>query len=275
MRSSNPVFRRRFPSSDGYAAFGTDAAAATTPYGFNGTYGGGNPYTITHRQQHQAPAAGRMTMDDVIAHTSVTLGTVAVGALLAWFALPVTAAGYGVAFGTGLVAMLLGLVQWFRRTASPTLIISYAAFKGVSLGVISHMSNEAWQGVPVQAVLGTMAVFAGMLLAYKTQLIRVTQHYYRIGMAIAFGFMLLLVVNLLFAAFGGDLVSGGPGILVGAVGVLLGAFFLSLDFKRIEDGVRYGAPRSESWLAAFGLTLSLVWLYVEMLRLITLLRGDD
>jgi uncharacterized YccA/Bax inhibitor family protein len=93
-------------------------------------------------------------------------------------------------------------------------------------------------------------------------------------MAIAIGFLLLLVANLVLGLFGADLGlrSGGLGVLVAVVGVLLGAFFLSLDFQQIEDGIRYGAPERESWLAAFGLTLSLVWIYLEMLRLISILR---
>jgi uncharacterized YccA/Bax inhibitor family protein len=142
--------------------------------------------------------------------------------------------------------------------------------------VLSRFYNEAWQGAPVQAVLGTIAVFAGMLFAYKTRIIRVTARYQRIGMAVAIGFVLALAVNLLFAAFGNSnglgLATGGLGIVFCLLGVCLGAFFLSLDFKQIEDGIRGGAPQRESWLAAFGLTLSLVWIYLELLRLIAILR---
>jgi uncharacterized YccA/Bax inhibitor family protein len=278
MRSSNPVFSRRgFSRGDGYAGFG--GQQGTVPQAQGNPYAGTNPYYTD--QQLQAPPAApprsaAMTMDDVVTRTGITLGTVLVGALVAWFVLPLN---MGIAIGSALVAMVLGLIQSFKRTPSPVLIVGYAAFEGVFLGMISEVYNAQWQGAPVQAVLGTMAVFAGMLIAYKTRLIRVTRRYYRIGMAIAIGFLLLMVVNMLFAAFGGGdglgVRSGGLGMLVGIVGVLLGAFFLSLDFKQIEDGVRYGAPRGESWLAAFGLTLSLVWIYLEMLRLIAILRGDD
>jgi uncharacterized YccA/Bax inhibitor family protein len=298
MRSSNPVFSRRgFSRGDGYAGFGGRQGAAPqapgnpyaqggNPYAGTNPYAGANPYNTApdQLQTYQAPPtappqAGRMTMDDVVMRTAITLGTVILGALVAWFVLPVSGTSYGIAVGSALIAMVLGLVQSFKRTPSPALIVGYAAFEGVFLGVISEMYNTRWQGAPVQAVLGTMAVFAGMLIAYRTRLVRVTQRYYRIGMAIAIGFVLLMMVNLLFSAFGGGdglgLRSGGLGIVVGIIGVLLGAFFLSLDFKQIEDGIRYGAPRNESWLAAFGLTLSLVWIYLEMLRLIAILRGDD
>lgn len=93
------------------------------------------------------------------------------------------------------------------------------------------------------------------------------------------GFMLLMVVNLLFSVFGGGdglgFRSGGLGILFGVIGIILGACFLALDFKQVEDGVNFGAPREEAWLAAFGLTMTLVWIYLEMLRLLSILNGDD
>nr|WP_066956335.1 Bax inhibitor-1/YccA family protein [Streptomyces lushanensis] len=98
-------------------------------------------------------------------------------------------------------------------------------------------------------------------------------------MAAAMGFVLLMVANMLFSVFGGGdglgFRSGGLGIVFGIVGIVLGACFLALDFKQVEDGVAYGAPREESWLAAFGLTLTLVWIYLEMLRLLSILQGND
>ena len=131
----------------------------------------------------------------------------------------------------------------------------------------------------MQAVLGTMAVFAAVLVMYKTRIIRVNRRFYRFAMAAAVGFILLMMVNLLFAAFGGGdglgFRSGGMGILFGVVGIVIGALFLALDFKQVEDGISYGAPREESWLAAFGLTLTLVWIYLEFLRLIAILQGND
>ncbi|MCZ4122894.1 Bax inhibitor-1/YccA family membrane protein [Streptomyces sp. H39-S7] len=304
MRSSNPVFSRRgFSRGDGYAGFGTQQQGAApqgsgnpyaqqgnpnAPQGGNPYAQGGNPYATADQQQltpeqlqqmYQAPPAGpaqtgRMTMDDVVMRTGMTLGTVVVGAALAWALLPVN---LGIAVAFSLVALVFGMIQAFKATPVPALILAYAFFEGIFLGVWSHMYNNVWSGAPLQAVLGTMAVFVGMLVAYKTRLIRVTARYQRIGMAIAIGFVLLMFVNLLFVLFGaapdGGLRSNGPlGIIVGVIAICLGAFFLSLDFKQIEDGLRYGAPQNESWLAAFGLTLSLVWIYLEMLRLISILR---
>jgi uncharacterized YccA/Bax inhibitor family protein len=176
--------------------------------------------------------------------------------------------------------MVLAFVQSFKRRPSPALILSYAAFEGVFLGVISSaVSTYIADGVVAQAVLGTMAVFAGVLVAYKAGWIRVNRRFYGFVMAAALGFVLLMVVNLLFTVFGGGdglgFRSGGLGLLFGAIGVILGACFLALDFKQVEDGIAYGAPKEEAWLAAFGLTLTLVWIYMEFLRLVAILNSSD
>ncbi|MFD7442373.1 Bax inhibitor-1/YccA family protein [Streptomyces sp. NPDC059909] len=295
MRSSNPVFSRRgFSRDNGYAGFNTapqagGPAVGTNPY----AQGAGNPYATNPYAPAdaqlgappQAPARTNvMTIDDVVARTAMTLGTVVLTAILSWVLLPVDPANigksYGIAVGAALVAFVLALVQSFKRKASPALILAYAAFEGVFLGVISSaVSTYIADGVVAQAVLGTMAVFAGVLIAYKMRWIRVTRRFYGFVMAAAMGFLLLMAVNLLFAVFGGGdglgFRSGGLGILFGVIGVILGACFLALDFKQVEDGIAYGAPREESWLAAFGLTMTLVWIYLEMLRLLSILQGDD
>ncbi|MFH9673237.1 Bax inhibitor-1/YccA family protein [Streptomyces sp. NPDC017405] len=284
MRSSNPVFSRRgFSRDNGYAGFNTAPQAgyaqadphAQNPYAQN-------PYAQPDaRYGTQAPAtADRMTMDDVVVRSALTLGTVAVGAVLAWALLPVSGTSYGLAVGSALVAFVLAMVQSFKRTPSPALILGYAAFEGVFLGVFSEMFNSRWSGAPFQAVLGTMAVSAATLLVYKAGWIRVTARYARIGISIAVAFMVVMAVNLLLVAFGvaenGGLRSFGPlGAIVGILAIVLGAFFLTLDFKQIEDGIAYGAPRNESWLAAFGLTMTLVWIYVEMLRLVAIFSSND
>ncbi|WP_327710802.1 Bax inhibitor-1/YccA family protein [Streptomyces sp. NBC_00464] len=295
MRSSNPVFSRRgFSRDNGYAGFNASPQAGAPAAGAN-PYAQGtapNPYaTNPYAQQDsqygapQAPVrSGVMTIDDVVTRTALTLGTVVLGAAAAWALLPVDEANlgksYGIAIGAAIVAFVLSLVQSFKRKPVPALIIAYAAFEGVFLGVISSaVSTYISPGVVMQAVMGTMCVFAGVLIAYKMRWIRVTRRFYGFVMAAAMGFMLLMVVNLLFAAFGGGdglgFRSGGLGILFGVVGILLGACFLALDFKQVEDGIAYGAPREESWLAAFGLTMTLVWIYLEMLRLLSILSGDD
>ncbi|GAA4916549.1 Bax inhibitor-1/YccA family protein [Streptomyces coeruleoprunus] len=292
MRSSNPVFSRRgFSRDNGYAGFNAQQqaggpAAGTNPYATN-PYAT-NPYAQQDGQlgaPTQAPArTGVMTIDDVVSRTAITLGTVFVTAALAWFLLPVDPANlgksYGIAIGAALVAFVFAMIQSFKRKASPALILAYAAFEGVFLGVISSaVTTYVTAGAVPQAVLGTMSVFAGVLIAYKMRWIRVTRRFYGFVMAAAIGFVLLMAVNMLFAVFGGGdglgFRSGGLGIMFGIIGIILGACFLALDFKQVEDGITYGAPREESWLAAFGLTMTLVWIYMEFLRLVQIFAGED
>ncbi|MFJ8016383.1 Bax inhibitor-1/YccA family protein [Streptomyces sp. NPDC096339] len=282
MRSSNPVFSRRGFSRDngGYAGFDAQhQQAGTNPYATN-------PYaTDPMTGMPQAPArTNAMTMDDVVSRTGMTLGTLIVTATLSWVLLPVDPANlgksYGIGIGAALVAFVLAMVQSFKRKPVPALILGYAALEGVFLGVISAAtSTYLGAGVVIQAVMGTMCVFAAVLLAYKMGWIRVNRRFTGFVMAAALGFILLMVANSLFALFGGGdglgFRSGGLGIVFGIVGVILGACFLAMDFKQVEDGVTYGAPREEAWLAAFGLTLTLVWIYLEMLRLFQILSGDD
>ncbi|MEV8088216.1 Bax inhibitor-1/YccA family protein [Streptomyces nigra] len=297
MRSSNPVFSRRgFSRDNGYAGFNAAPQAGDAAVGTQGNpYAqpqAGNPYAQNPYAQQdlqygapQAPAtADRMTMDDVLMRTGTTLGVLIVTAALAWATLPVDDANisrsYGIAIGAGLIGMVLGLVQSFKRKASPALILAYAAFEGVFLGVVSSVvDNRIASGAAMQAVLGTMAVFAAVLVAYKAGWIRVNRRFVGFVMAAALGFIALMAINLLFAVFGGGdglgFRSGPLGILFGVIGILLGACFLALDFKQVEDGIAYGAPREESWLAAFGLTLTLVWIYMEFLRIIAILNSND
>ncbi|MGW4548375.1 Bax inhibitor-1/YccA family protein [Streptomyces violaceorubidus] len=307
MRSRNPVFSRRgFSRDNGYAGFnaapqagGPAVATQANPYA-QGTQGNpyaqpsaGNPYAQNPYSQPdqqfgappQAPATtGRMTMDDVVIRTASTLGVLVVTAALAWALLPVDDANinrsYGIGIGAALIGMVLALVQSFKRKPTPALILSYAAFEGVFLGVVSSVvDNRIADGAAMQAVIGTMAVFAGVLIAYKAGWIRVNRRFYGFVMAAALGFVILMAVNLLFAVFGGGdglgFRSGALGVVFGIVGIILGACFLALDFKQVEDGLAYGAPREEAWFAAFGLTLTLVWIYLEFLRLIAILNSND
>ncbi|MEU1081644.1 Bax inhibitor-1/YccA family protein [Streptomyces sp. NPDC005908] len=286
MKSSNPIFARSGFTRSPDRAY-TDADRLQ-PTGVGSTVDHTvNPYAADGRirlVKDETADRATMTVDDVVVRTASTLGTVALTAVLSWLLLPVDEAGigrsYGIAVAAALVAFVLSLVQAFKRSPSPALILGYAAFEGVFLGVISSAtSTYIAPGVVVQAVLGTFAVSAGVLIAYRMRWIRVTRRFYGFVLASAAGFLLLTVANLLFSAFGaGDglgFSSGGLGVVFGVVGILLGACFLALDFKQVEDAIAYGAPRDESWLAAFGLTMTLVWIYLEALRVLSILQSDN
>jgi uncharacterized YccA/Bax inhibitor family protein len=274
VKSSNPIFSRR----------GFDRPAGAAPAGdllVNPYARGGGP--SLRKESPAARLTMTMTMDDVIVRTAATLGTVVLTAALSWAVLPVDpdalGRSYGIAVAAAVTAFVLSLVQAFRRTPSPALILGYAAFEGVFLGVISDTtSTYVAPGVIVQAVLGTFAVSAGVLIAYRMRWIRVTRRFFGFVLASATGFLLLAAADLLLSALGAGnglgLGSGGLGAVFGIAGVLLGACFLPLDFRHVEDAIAYGAPREESWLAAFGLTATLVWIYLEALRVLTVLRDD-
>lgn len=293
MRSSNPVLSRRGAfgapqagpqQAPQYGApYGQQPSGSGNPFGGNAAQYGQQPQygrqmspdqlNQMYRQQSAGPVqTGRMTIDDVVAKTALTLLTVVVFGALAWALLP--AENYAWAFASMLAAFGVGMFITFKRSVHPGLVIAYAALEGVFLGAASHAFENAYSGIVVQAVLGTAAIFVGMLWAYKSGRIRVTARYARIGIAIAIAFVLLMLVNLVFVAFaGGDGLRGGAmGIVFGVIGIALGAFFLSLDFHEVEQLVAAGAPEREAWRAAFGLTLSLVWIYLELLRLLAIFR---
>lgn len=288
MRSSNPIFTRW------NSARATDAGAAGAYHREPvGTAVGGRPAADHRTNPYASPAgpdagvragANAVTMDDVVVRTATTLGTVVLAAVLSWLLLPVDEANlgrsYGIAVGAALVGFVLSLVQSFRRSPAPALILGYAAVEGVFLGVLSStVSTYISAGVVVQAVLGTFAVAAGTLVAYRMRWIRVDRRFAGFVGAAATGFLLLLVADALFSAFGAGhglgFHSGALGIVFGLVGIVLGAAFLALDFRQVEDAVAYGAPREEAWLAAFGLTLTLVWIYLEVLRVLAIFNSND
>ncbi|MER6120976.1 Bax inhibitor-1/YccA family protein [Streptomyces sp. NPDC001743] len=282
MRTSNPIFSRWGTARDAGRADAYSRVAAVGATG--GPQPAGDYGTNPYASAGDGAGSTSVTMDDVVVRTATTLGTVALTAVLSWLLLPVDEAdigrSYGIAVVAAFVAFGLSMLQSFKRAPSPALILGYAAFEGVFLGTISSAtSTYISPGVVVQAVLGTFAVSAGVLIAYRMRWIRVTRRFMGFVAAAATGFVLLLLADLLFSAFGaGDGLgfrSGGPGIAFGVIGILLGAAFLALDFKQIEDAVAYGAPREEAWLAAFGLTLTLVWIYLEVLRVLTIFNSDN
>jgi uncharacterized YccA/Bax inhibitor family protein len=212
----------------------------------------------------------RMTVDDVVYRTGVMLVLAAVTGGLTW-ALDLGA----LALPAALVGLVLSLVIIFKQVMNPGVILAYAAIEGVFLGGISQLFNARYPGIVVQAVVGAAGVTGVMLALYKSGRIRVTPQFTKMVIGATLGFFVLIMVNLVASFFtdGGLGLREGPiGILVGVVAIGLAAMNLVLDFDMIERGARQGLPRRFGWFAAFGLMVTLVWLYVEMLRLLALLR---
>jgi uncharacterized YccA/Bax inhibitor family protein len=155
----------------------------------------------------------------------------------------------------------------------------YALLEGVVLGAISGLYDAVWNGIVLQAVCLTIGVFAVMLFLYGTRIIKVTDRL-RMGIIGATGAIFLVyLVNMVLSLFGASIPflhdSGPVGILISLVIVAVAAFNLLLDFDFVERGVAAGAPRQTEWYAAFGLLVTLVWLYLEVLRLLAILQGRD
>jgi len=213
---------------------------------------------------------GRMTVDDVIYRTGLLLVTAVVTGGLTW------ALGLGaLAFPAAIVGLVLALVIIFKQVMNPGVILAYAAVEGVFLGGISQMFNGLYPGIVVQAVVGTAGVTGVMLGLYKSGRIRVTPRFTKVVTGATIGFFVLIMVNLVAGIFtdGGLGLRQGPlGIAVGLFAIGLAAFNLVLDFDLVEQGARQGLPTRYGWFAAFGIMVTLVWLYVEILRLLSILR---
>lgn len=241
-----------------------------------------NENTFSPERRHfgsrQGPA---MTYDDVIIRTLGCLAVLLAGAAVPVFVLPGAAMSLMI---IGLVAgFTLGMINSFKREPVPALIIAYAAAEGLLLGGITQVMDAAYPGIALQAVVGTLAVFTATLVLFKSGKVRATPKAMRFFLIALVGYVVFSLVNLGLMLFGvlddpwgvrGIEVAGIPlGIIIGLLAVCMAAFSLIVDFTIIENGVRSGIPRRYSWSAAFGLTVTLVWLYMEILRLLAILRG--
>ena len=264
MRSSNPVLTRN-------DTFHRDAAVGgpLTDQHLESIYGQPS-YTPPGR----VTTGGRMTLDDVVAKTGLLFLLALVTAAGAW----VFEVGMGIAIVAALVGFGLAMVNSFKRQVSPPLVLAYAGVEGIFLGALTPVLSERFPGIAIQAVAGTAAAFMVMLLLYRSGRLRATPMFTKVLVGLGLGYLVFIIGNLAVTAFtdsGVALWEQSPlsiGISIFAVG--LASLFLILDFDQIERGIASGAPDTESWRAAFGLMVTLVWLYVEMLRLISLLRGD-
>ena len=219
---------------------------------------------------YAAPAAsslrtGRMTMDDVVMRTATLFAVlVAVGAF-AW-----GANSPGLALVGFLGGFVLAMVNIFSKKVRVPLIVAYAAAQGLALGTISRIYNEAYSGIVGQAVIGTLCAFGGILVAYRSGKIRVTPKFTRIMVGALMGYLVFSLITIFTERPG-----GATGLLVAVAAVALATFFLVLDFDQIEKSIAAGAPQEESWRMAFGLMVTIVWLYLEVLRLLSILRNSD
>jgi len=282
--ASNPVFSRidKQIKEGGYAGFDRRPAASQM------TGGAGLQDSLNSEQLqdlYNQPSAGpvqmrRVTLDDVVMKTLGLFSIVVLVAAVSWYfvaghlslSMPLMLAGM---FG----GLAVGLLIAFKKTISVPLIVLYAVVEGVLVGTISMVFEQRWPGVVTTAVIATMCTFAGMLLGYKSGLIKVTDKSRRIfGMAII-GYLLFSLANVVASfmgvgaswGFGGK--NGKLGIGISVLGVGLASYSLAIDFDSVDRAVAARLPEKYSWLMAHGLIVSLVWLYLEILRLLARMRN--
>lgn len=281
MESRNPVIARMEKDAErngGYAAFGTTTTAtAPAPGG----------YDVQPGVPVQAQPVGTpMTINDVIVRTAAMFVPLLITAYITW--------SVELSYGWVIVAALAatGFAFWgmLAKKIRPPVFLLYGALEGIFIGGTSYWfqryvdtSNFA-QGkdttnIVVLAVIGTLAAFVAVLVLYATRIIKVTNTFKKMMMIALFAYAGLAIVSLLSAIFfgAGDgwgfFGMGGLGILLCAAGVALASFTLALDFDAIEKSIAYGLPEEESWRLALGLTVTLVWLYLEILRLLAIVNS--
>ncbi len=275
LESRNPIFNREKEfQRGGYATFNTQTPSASDL-----------------QDMYNSPSAtsvdtGRMTIDDVVMRTGTLFAILLVTAAATF--IPITnrlnetgtvpAGALGIVIVAAIAGFALSLVVSFSKKVRPALIMAYAAAEGVFVGGISAVFEASYNGIVIQAVLGTLGAFTAMLLLYRSGLIKATPKFQKMLIIAGAGYLVFAVLNILLSAFHviPNVYSvGGLGLLVSAFGVALASLFLVLDFDFVEQGVRNGLPARYAWTAAFGLVVTLVWLYLEILRLLAILRGDN
>jgi len=260
MQSSNPILKRYEPKNG--AAVASASGSATPPSTFDTVVDGGG---------------ARITINDVIIKCGVLFVVTVVFAVVGWNLAP---SAPWIIFVGLIGGFALAMANSFMRNVNPILVLLYGAFEGLMLGGISTWYNtyaeaSEYNGIVLQAVVATMTTFGIMLVLYLTGVIKVTRKFASVMIVALVSYMVLGIASFIAALFGvgggwGFYGVGGLGLIICVAGVLLAAFFLLLDFEAINQGIAMGLPERESWRMAFGLLVTLVWLYLEFLRLLAI-----
>jgi len=247
---------------------------------------------------YAAPSAsavetGRMTVEDTVMKTLALFGILVVTAVVGWVW---SMAGVSVANPNpsaapmivgGLVGFVLAMVATFKKKPSVPVIIAYAAFEGLFVGGISAFFEFMFPGIVLQATLATLSVVGVTLALFASGKIRASARATKIFMIAMVGYLVFALLNLGLMLFNAPIaggafglysmkVAGIPlGLIIGVLVVIMAAYSLVLDFDQIQRGVRNGAARVYGWVGAFGIMVTIVWLYVEILRMIAILRGNN
>lgn len=284
--SSSPAFNRapvqqQAPYQQGQAPWGPPQS------GYQGSpqQGGFQPQQGYPQQGYpqqgyqQPPAGGVMTLDDVIIKTATTLLAVFLAAAATFMLLPESLM-FPALIGSALIGFVTVMVVTRRHSVPVGGVMFYAAVEGVFVGAFSKVFETIYPGIVFSAVLATFVTAGTVLAAYKFFNIRVTPKFRKmvfIGTAALAGVYLVnLVLSLMGVRTGIIEIGSGAGLLAIGISVLavgLAVFNLIIDFDFVERGIASRAPAKESWRAALGITVTMVWLYVEILRILSYFRN--
>ena len=227
---------------------------------------------------YERPAAspadtGRMTYEDTAVKTVVLFAVLLATSAVGWFIPALAIVG-------ALVGFVLAMVNTFKREPSVPLIVLYAAAEGLFVGGISQFFDQRWNGIPLQAVLATLVTVGVTLALFASGKVRASAKATKIFLIAMVSYLVFQLVNVVLSLTGVvtgpfGLQSGIVGILIGVAVVIMAAYSLVLDFDQIQQGVRRGIPARYGWTGAFGIMVTVVWLYIEFLRLIAILRGSN
>jgi uncharacterized YccA/Bax inhibitor family protein len=220
-----------------------------------------------------APTGRRIGIEDVVVRTGLMLLVVVGVAAVVWQTVPVTSRLW---FGAFIGALVLSWVISRKQVTNPVVLLGFAAVEGVLVGVVSKVFTQYAGGVVTQAILATLCTAAVVLALYAFRIVRVTNRMIQIVVAVTIGFVLTRLVLFLLAATGiypGGFDFGALDLVLTLVGAGLAAVNLLLDFEFVDRAIKSGMSEKYAWTAAFGLTVTLVWLYMEFLRLFSILRN--
>lgn len=233
-------------------------------------------------QRSSAPADGEvMTVEDTIAKTVGAFAILLVGAAVGWITAPMIPFLW---IGAAIVGLVLGLVNTFKREPSVPLILAYAAAQGVFVGGISSFFEAMYPGIVLQAVIASLVVVGVTLALFASGKIRASKRATKVFLIAMVGYLVFSLVNvgiMLFGGAGGNAwglrgsveIFGIPlGVVLGVFVVILAAYSLVLDFDFIQRGVQNRAPRKYGWTGAFGIMVTVIWLYLEILRMLAIAR---
>jgi uncharacterized YccA/Bax inhibitor family protein len=269
VKTSNPVLARLGQAAERERAAG---------YAPAGAYG--QPYPTAVGYPAAPPTVTPMSIDDVVVKTVILLAVTGLTAAAAWALVPDALVG-AAWIGAAVVGLVLGLVISFMRVANPALVVAYAVVEGVFVGMVSKYFQEiaGYRGIVLQAVIASFGIFFLMTALYRFRVIRATPKFVRGMLAAMVGVFAVMLINLVITLttdIDTGLRSGGP-VAIGfsLVCIVIASLSFVLSFHEVEEGVRMGLPQRYAWSAAFGILVSLVWLYIEVLRLLSYFQGDE